>query len=292
MKRVILLLLTILIGSNTFAQKIFPLYSESMPNNEGNKINKDMPSIEVYLPKPEKSTRMSILIIPGGAYGFLAYQEEGIDVAKEFAKNGITSFVLRYRLPTDKTMKDKTLGSLQDAQKAIKMIRMRAMEWDLDSEKVGVIGYSAGGHLASMLSTKFHESYIENIEKINLRPDFLILVYPLISMDQKLTHAPSRYNLLGQNPTENQIWTFSGDKQVSFDTPPTYLTHAEDDQVVTVENSIIMYKALINNNVSAELHLFPKGDHGFTQRMPVNEWLDPMLLWLKKGGFYNKPISK
>jgi len=289
MKRAILLFLTILFGSNAFAQ-IFPLYSDGIPNNDGDVIKEDMPAIELYLPKSENSTRMSVLIIPGGAYGFLAYQEEGIDVAKEFAKNGVTAFVLRYRLPTNKTLKDKTLGSLQDAQKAIKMIRTRAVELKLDPKKIGVIGFSAGGHLASMLSTKFHGNYIENIEKINLRPDFLILVYPLISMDQKLTHALSRYNLLGQNPTENQIWTFSGDKQVSFDTPPTYLTHAEDDQVVSVNNSIAMYKALVNNNVPAEMHLFPKGDHGFTQRLPVHEWLDPILLWLQKGGFYNKPI--
>ena len=179
-----------------------------------------------------------------------------------------------------------------DAQQSIKLVRTNASKWNIDPNKIGVVGFSAGGHLASTLGTHFSKNYVPNPEGISLRPDFMILVYPVISMEAGVTHLGSRLSLLGKTPTENEIWTFSSEKQVSFDTPPTYLTHTGDDKIVSVDNSIEMYKALVNNNIPAEMHLFPKGNHGFIQRLPVNEWLDPMLTWLQKGGFYTKPVSK
>lgn len=291
MKKLFALITQFLVVMSVNAQEVLPLYSTAVPNTKVELKVDQMPSLEVYLPAKEKSTRTSVLVIPGGGYGFLAYKEEGTEIAKSFAERGIAAFVLKYRLPSDDNMRDKSIGPLQDAQQALKLIRKGGNEWNLDPKAVGVIGFSAGGHLASTLGTKFNKSSIDNPDNTSFRPDFMILVYPVISMDSKLTHMESRQNLIGSKPTESLIWSFSNEKQVSFDTPPTYLTHAGDDQIVDVNNSIEMYKALISNKVSAELHLYPRGDHGFTQRLPVNEWLDPMLLWLKKEGFYNQPES-
>jgi len=291
MKKTILLIF-ICFAAAANAQQIIPLYKDSIPNIKVDLKSEEQPTLEIYLPTKEKSTGTSVIIFPGGAYQFLAYQEEGVAIAKAFIEKGITAFVVKYRLPSDITMKNKSIGPLQDAQQAIKTIRLRSKEWNLDPKAVGIIGFSAGGHLASTLGTHFTTNYIENLEKTNLRPNFMILVYPVITMDSKLTHLGSRGSLLGTHPSENQIWMFSNEQQVSFDTPPTYLTHAGDDSIVDVNNSIVFYKALQNNNVDAELHLFPKGDHGFTQRLPVNEWLDPMLLWLKKEGFYTPKKTK
>jgi len=274
------------IFSSVYSQKKILLYPDSIFDS-----NQD-PTIEAYLPAKSIEKTPAIIVIPGGAYSFLAFEEEGISIAKLFAEKGIAAFVLKYRLPAYAALENKAQIPLQDAQKALKIIRSRAPEWNLDPQSVGVIGFSAGGHLASVLGTHFHKNYIPNSEKTNLRPDFMILVYPVISMDSKLTHPGSQQSLLGLNPKESQIWAFSSDKQVSFDTPPTYLTHAGDDQVVDVNNSIEMYKALANNNIPVEMHLYPKGNHGFIQRVPVNEWLDPMLLWLRKSGFYDKSLTK
>lgn len=173
-----------------------------------------------------------------------------------------------------------------DAQQSIKLVRTNASIWKIDPNKIGVIGYSAGGHLASTLATHFKKSYIPNNENISLRPDFVILVYPVISMKNSLTHIGSRNNLLGREASQVDIELFSNELQVDENTPPTYLTHTGDDSIVDVNNSIVFYQALQRNRIDAELHLYPKGDHGFTQRLPVNEWLSPMLAFIKKEGFY------
>jgi len=282
------LFLTLILCKSICAQERLLLYADSIPNST--KIELDstqIPSLEIYQPK-EKGSNVGILIIPGGGYQFLAYEQEGTDIAKSFATKGITAFVLRYRLPSSLTMKDRTIGAIQDAQQALRLIKTKAQTWDLDSTKIGTIGFSAGGHLASMLGTKFHHNYIQNAERTSLRPAFMILVYPVISMDDRITHIGSRSNLLGKMPTERQKWLYSSEKQVSFDTPPTYITHSGDDQIVSVENSIEMYKVLNNNKVQSELHLYPKGNHGFVLNLPVAEWMDPILEFLKKQGFYNK----
>jgi len=280
-----ILLIFICFAATVNAQQIIPLYKDSIPGTKVNLKPEEQPTLEIYLPKNEKATGTSMIIFPGGAYQFLAYKEEGVAIAKAFAEKGIAAFVVKYRLPSDVTMKNKSIGPLQDAQQAIKMVRLRAKEWGLNPKAVGVIGFSAGGHVASTLGTHFKTNYIENSEKTSLRPNFMILVYPVISMDSKLTHSGSRESLLGSHPVENQVWTFSNEQQVSFDTPPTYLTHTGDDATVSVDNSIVFYKALQNNHVDAELHLFPKGDHGFTQRLPINEWLDPILAFIKRERF-------
>jgi acetyl esterase/lipase len=243
------------------------------------------PTITAFFPPKEIAIGTAIIIFPGGAYGGLVFDAEGAKIAEAFVKKGVAAFVVKYRLPNATTMRDKSMGPLMDAQQAIKMVRQHARQWNIDSNKIGVIGYSAGGHLASTLGIHYATSYIPNEEHVNLRPDFMILVYPVISMEASLTHAGSRINLLGTAPSLHSIVFFSNEKQVTSDTPPTYLTQAGDDRVVSVDNSIAFYKALQRNLVDAELHLYPKGDHGFTQRLPEKEWLDPMLSFLQREGF-------
>lgn len=280
----------ILLSLNAKAQQFIPLYSDTVPNNAGNLALEDQPGLELFIPEAGKSTGISVIVIPGGAYSFLAYAEEGSAIGKAFSEKGIIAFVLKYRLPNKETMKDKSFGPLMDAQQAIKIVRGNASLWNIDPKKIGVIGYSAGGHLASTLGTHFDKSYIENPDRINLRPDFMILVYPVISMEHKLEHTWSKIALLGVDPPEDKIQLFSNDRQVTKETPPTYLTHTGDDGIVDVNNSIVFYQALQQKGVDAELHLFPKGNHGFTQRLPVGEWMEPMLDFLKREGFY-KPIN-
>jgi acetyl esterase/lipase len=278
-------MLFLMVGYTAVAQQVLPLYPDSIPNSTVKLSKNEQPTLEVYLPVKEKTTGTAVIIFPGGAYAFLAYAEEGTVVAKAFAEKGITAFVVKYRLPNSDTMRDKSLSPLMDAQQAIKTVRSKATDWNLDPKKIGVVGYSAGGHLASTLGTHFSKSYVSNTENISLRPDFMILVYPVISMEDKLTHVGSKISLLGMEPSKEKVELFSNELQVTKDTPPTYLTHCGDDSIVDVNNSIVFYQALQRNKVDAELHLFPKGNHGFTQKLPVSEWMEPMLGFLKREGF-------
>jgi Esterase/lipase len=276
----------LIVGSTVSAQRVLTLYSDSIPGSTAKLSKEEGPNLTLFLPVKEKVTGTAVLVIPGGAYGFLAFEEEGIAIGKAFAEKGITAFVLKYRLPKKETMQDKSYGPLMDAQQAMLVIRSNAANWNLNPAKVGVIGYSAGGHLTSTLGTHFSKSYIPNEESISLRPDFMVLVYPVISMNDQLTHMGSKINLLGMEPSKEKVDLFSNELQVTKETPPTYLTHCGDDGVVDVNNSIVFYQTLQKNGVDAELHLFPKGNHGFTQRLPVNEWLDPILAFLEREGFY------
>jgi acetyl esterase/lipase len=265
------------------AQEIRPLYKDSIPNSIGKIAPADAPTITIY--KPEKPNGAAVIIFPGGAYAFLAFDEEGTKIAEAFKAKGVTAFVVKYRLPSDATMRDKSMGPLQDAQQAIKLVRMNAAEWGVDKNKIGIAGYSAGGHLASTLGTHSGKSYIPNKENTDLRPDFMILVYPVISMNKDLTHVGSKVNLIGDNPTPEKIAFFSNEEWVNNNTPPAYITHTNDDMVVSVNNSVAFYQAMLKGGIPAELHLFPTGNHGFTQRLPVYEWLDPMIWWMKRGGW-------
>lgn len=272
-----------LFGSRLKAQEIRPLYKDSIPNSIGKIAPADAPTITIY--KPEKPNGAAIIIFPGGAYAFLAFDEEGTKIAEAFKTKGVTAFVVKYRLPSDATMRDKSMGPLQDAQQAIKLVRMNAAEWGLDKNKIGIAGYSAGGHLASTLGTHSARSYIPNKENTDLRPDFMILVYPVISMNKDLAHVGSRVNLIGNDPTPEKVAFFSNEEWVNNNTPPAYITHTNDDMVVSVNNSVAFYQAMLKGGIPAELHLFPTGNHGFTQRLPVYEWLDPMIWWMKRGGW-------
>ena len=296
MKYIALVLLSI-ISLQLKAQQTLDLYPTSIPNSKPypmkekvieenghiswlKKVSK--PTLTIYLPKKEIATGTAVIICPGGGYSGESYHREGTVIAEAFIRKGVAAFILKYRLPSDSIMIDKAIGPLQDAQQAIKIVRQRASEWKLDSEKIGLMGFSAGGHLASTAGTHFDKSYIPNDENISLRPSFMILVYPVISMKDDITHFGSRQNLLGKPAQNKQILQFSNELHVSSNTPPTWLTHTGDDNVVTVENSIRFYQELIRNKVPAEMHLYPKGNHGFVLNLPTDEWMQPLFYWLKK----------
>ncbi len=298
MKSFILFVFTILTISLS-AQQIIPLYPHAIPNSttypmKEIRMEKDgqllgyrsisQPTLAVYLPDEKIATGAAVVICPGGGYGMESYRLEGTNIAEAFVKKGIAAFILKYRLPSDSIMPDKSVGPLQDAQQAIKTVRQRANEWKLNPAKIGIMGFSAGGHLASTTGTHFNKSYIPNDENINLRPDFMILIYPVISMKEGLTHGGSKTNLLGKSPSEEQIALFSNELQVDANTPPTWITHTGDDTVVPVENSILFYKELIRNKVPAEMHLYPAGNHGFVLKLPTDEWMQPLFGWMGKSG--------
>ena len=244
------------------------------------------PTLTVYLPAKRKANHAAVVVLPGGGYQGLSWSFEGIKTAQALVDHGVAAVVVKYRMPSDATMKDKSIGPLQDAQQAIRVVRQHAKEWDLDAGKVGVMGFSAGGHLAATVSTHFAKSYIANDDGINLRPDFLILVYPVISMKTGLTHKGSHDALLGANPTEAQVQLFSNETQVTEQTPPALLLHASDDLLVDVDNSVAFYEALHHHQVPAQMILFTKGNHGFFE-LPTDEWHDPLFAWLKKNGWMN-----
>lgn len=293
MKKLAAILIITLQCLSACAQQTIPLYKDAVPNSiatadeevvaEDKTVSKvSRPTLSIYLPPKEKANGTAVIICPGGGYGVIVMQYEGSKIAEAFNKRGIAAFVLKYRLPSDKTMKDKSIGPLQDAQQAIKIVREHAAEWNIDTAKTGIMGFSAGGHLASTAATHFNHPVIENNNNINLRPSFAILIYPVISMADSLTHHGSRDNLIGNHPTPQLVQNFSNELQVTEQTPPTYLTHTGDDKVVDVDNSIVFYEALRHHKVEAEMHLYPKGDHGFVLQLPQEEWMQPLFAWMKK----------
>lgn len=241
------------------------------------------PTLTAYFPPAGvTNTGNAVIICPGGGYGILAISHEGHDVARLLAANGISAFVLKYRLPTDEIMVDKRIGPLQDAQRAIQLVRERASEWGIAENRIGIAGFSAGGHLASTLSTHYQDAVIDNPKHTSLRPDFSLLVYPVISMQQSLTHGGSRTNLLGSQPGAADVKLFSNELQVTADTPPAFLIHAEDDTVVPIANSEAYAEALTQHGVAAELLTYPEGGHGFglDNKTTADKWFDHFLIWL------------
>lgn len=276
-----------------------PLYgSGRIPNSKptpdeekltpwGQMINVSRPTLEVFLPAKAKANGASIIVFPGGGYVGLTWKTEGPSMGQYFQDHGIAAFVVKYRLPSDKTMIDKSLGPIEDAEQAIIIVRQRAMEWHLDPNRVGIIGFSAGGHLASTLGTHFTKDYVSNPDHINLRPDFMILCYPVISMDPKIAHMGSRIALLGQSPSEEQVRQFSNELQVTKDTPPTLLLHAADDRLVDVDNSIRMFEALRHAGIPVDMTIFRKGEHAFVL-LPRDQWLSTVTRWIEANGWMNQ----
>lgn len=290
MKTKILFIVLISISALSIqAQEIIPLYPYKVPNSKATNTkeiyasgmyrNVTVPGLEIFLPEKEKASGAAVIICPGGSYTVIVYQGEGVSTAKELAKNGVAAFVLKYRLPDDSTMLNKNIGPLQDAQQAIKTVRENAAKWGIDSNKIGIMGFSAGGHLAATEATHFTEALIENNNKTSLRPDFQILVYPVITMQDYLTHKESKRKLLGNDPSKETTDLFSNELQINATSPPAYITHAADDKVVDVDNSIQYFEKLRLENVPVEMHIYPKGGHGFVFGHPG--WMEPLFQWMK-----------
>ena len=297
-KKVLIFFIFLVKFSN--AQQVIPLYSGKIPNSKisineeqitANALvdtvtrNVSIPTLTIFLPIKNLSKGSAIIICPGGGYGGLLTKREGSDVARAFAKLGVTAFVLKYRLPNDAIMEDKSIGPLQDALQALKMVRQNAVKWNIDASKIGIMGFSAGGHLASSAGTHFDARIIENSENIDLRPNFMVLVNPVISFSNEIGHIGSRNNLLGKTPSVDKVNFFSNELHVNQTTPQTFLVHTADDTVVSPENSFRFYHALRKNKVNSELHIYSEGEHGFLKKPVFEEWFGRTVNWMKDRSF-------
>ena len=296
MRMYVLVVLWFLGGvSSLTAQSVMPLYPDTIPgaltgtdqefaDERSILYQVSRPTLTVFLPPDSLANGTAVIICPGGGYRALVIGREGLQVAKAFNERGVAAFVLKYRLPSDETMKDKLTGPLQDAQQATKRVRQHASRWNIDPKKVGIMGFSAGGHLAASAGTHFREDLVK-ADSISLRPDFLVLVYPVISLTDSLGHPGSREHLLGNNPSPEQVRHFSNELRATARTPPTLLLHAGDDRKVKVANSIRFYEALQLKGVPAALHLYPDGGHGFGSGSAQDDWFTQCLRWMQQSGW-------
>jgi acetyl esterase/lipase len=283
---------------------VLPLYSGSVPDSKPSQLQETsvtenggprvatviQPTLTVFLPPRDKANGTSVVICPGGGYARLAIGHEGYDVAKRLNEMGVTAFVLKYRLPNDQTQPDKSIAPLLDAQQALRLVREQAAKYNLNPERIGLMGFSAGGHLAATAGTHFAKPVGTNPGPASVRPAFLVLLYPVISFSDSLKHAGSRENLIGQTPAPDQVRLYSNELQVTDQTPPTFLVHAEDDKVVPVQNSVVFYQALRRHNVPAEMHLYPKGGHGFgmNNQTTKDQWTERLQNWMDANGWLTK----
>lgn len=280
---------------------VLPLWPNDIPNQRQSDEREDAtltedgilwitnvqtPTLEVFLPTKRNATGQAVVIFPGGGYHGLAYDWEGTDIAKALNAKGIAGIVVKYRLPWSKSITGgKNIVPLQDAQRAIRMVRQKAGEWNISPNKIGVMGFSAGGHLASTLGTHYNEKVYnrqDDADDLSARPDFLALIYPVITLGVPSTHTGSRVSLVGENATQPEIDYLSNEKHVDDNTPPTFLLHAADDDVVPVENSILFFKALQAHGIPASMHIYPKGGHGFSLGLmdPVlKNWINLFFEW-------------
>ena len=296
------LLLMLAALPSAFAQSTISLYSGTIPNSIATDVQEKtiklenggvrvsdvvQPTLQVFRPAKDKANGTAVIICPGGGYARLSMDNEGSDVAKRLTEMGVTAFVLKYRLPNDQTQPDKTLAPLQDAQQALRLVRQRATEYSINPARVGLMGFSAGGHLAATAGTHFSKPADDDATSSNIRPDFLVLLYPVISFSDSLMHAGSRTNLLGAKPSPEQIKLYSNELQVTTQTPPAFLVHAADDKTVPVQNSLRFYEACLRHKVPAEMHLYPQGGHGFGMhnKTTKDNWTDRLQNWLDANGW-------
>lgn len=245
------------------------------------------PTLQVFLPQVPNKTASSIIICPGGGYSVLAIDHEGIEVAKALNAMGIAAFVLKYRIPDSSCMEHKENVPLMDAQQAIKIVRENAAKWKINPAKIGVMGFSAGGHLASSIATHFNDQVINNPNHTSLRPDFAVLIYPVISFKNTITHKGSKENLIGKNPLPALVNRFSNEEHVTSETPPSFMVHAADDDAVPVANSMTFAEALVKNKVRTEVHIYQNGGHGFGMHNKTTKdaWMERLRNWLSMNDF-------
>lgn len=272
--------------------KVEPLWSDGAPGARGSEDG-DKPTLTIYLPPSGKATGAAVVICPGGGYGHLAMDHEGHQIAQWLNSFGVAGFILQYRHSKSGAGYGHP-APLQDAQRAVRTVRARAKEWKVDPERIGILGFSAGGHLASSAGTHFQNRYDDakdSIDKVSCRPDFMVLIYPVISFTEPFTHKGSRKNLLGDNPERELVENLSNERQVTSQTPPTFLVHGNDDTGVPPENSIFFYLALRKAKVPAEMHIYENGRHGFGLGKnfgPVSTWPTCCQVWMRNRGLLDK----
>jgi len=277
-----ILALSLVLGLPPDVPKVELLWPDGAPGAKGTEET-DKPSLTVFLPPEGKANGTAGVICPGGGYQFLAVDHEGKQIGEWLNQHGVTAFMLKYRIAP----RYRHPAPLQDAQRAIRTVRARAKEWNVDPKRVGIWGFSAGGHLASTAGTHFDDGKpdaADPVEKVSCRPDFLILCYPVVTLEPPYTHGGSRQNLLGKDPDPKLVESLCNEKQVTARTPPTFLFHTDEDKAVPPENSILFYTALKKAKVPAELHVYEKGQHGvgLAQKLPAaSSWPDRLADWLK-----------
>ncbi len=249
--------------------------------------NVQIPDITVYLPSKRNATGQAVIICPGGGYSILAYDWEGSDIAKWLNANGIAAIVLKYRLPGSKSNIIRHKSPLLDAQRAMRLTRFFAEKWNINPKQIGIMGFSAGGHLASTLSVRFDHGdpqHPDPVEQQSCRPDFSLLIYPVISSNPEYSHKGSFKNLISDDTSDPLYHYFSNELHVTKETPPAILIHSADDHSVPAENSMVYFRALKNKGVSAELHVYPYGGHGYSlaiEKGYLSTWPDRCIEWLK-----------
>jgi len=291
---VAILALCLVLGADQVEKHpVITLWPDGAPGAVG-KEEADIPTLNVFLPPADKATGAACIICPGGGYGALASSYEGNEPAEFLNKLGVAGFVLKYRLAP----RYRHPAPMLDAQRALRTVRANAKDYGIDPKKIGIWGFSAGGHLASTAGTHFDDGNADAkdpIEKVSCRPDFLILSYPVITFTEITKHAGSRDNLLGKNPDEKLVENLSNERQVTDKTPPTFLFHTNDDPVVPAENSVLFYLALKKAKVPAEMHIYEKGRHGvgLAQKEPaLSSWPGRLADWLKGRGLLEAANKK
>jgi len=277
-------------GDNSAIRKVELLWPDGAPDAKGTQ-DSDKPTLTICLPDKDKAIGTAVVICPGGGYDHLASDHEGTQIADWLNSIGIAAFILEYRHQGSGYIFP---APMQDAQRAMKIVRGRAGEWNIDPARIGILGFSAGGHLASSIGTHFKNNYYDakdDFDKASSRPDFMILVYPVITMDDSYTHKGSKTNLFGRNADPNLVEKYSNEKQVTSETPPAFLVHSNEDPAVPVENSVNFYLALRKAKVPAEMHIYLKGGHGTgieKRHGIISTWPERCIDWMTLSGFLDK----
>lgn len=303
MKKLLLLFLPLVLFIAVYAQESMPLYTSAIPNskpaeNQEKTETRDgvlivskisVPTLTVFLPPASTANGTAVIICPGGGYYVNAMAHEGTDVARLFNTMGIAAFVLKYRIPEERTMENTAIGPLQDAQQSMIIVRSNAKKWNINPGRIGIMGFSAGGHLASTLGTHYKTVLVPNPGNISVYPNFMILVYPLITGDTLVNKKGSLEKLLGKDASQELIDDYSNEKQVTAETPPSFITQSTDDGL-NVLNSLVFYQALVKNKVPAELHLYQNGGHGYgmNNKTTRDKWTDRCLAWMNANGWLKK----
>ena len=286
------------------SQKVELLWPAGAPGAKGSEDG-DKPTLTIYLPSKsrkghlsvEKATGTAVVICPGGGYGHLAMDHEGHQIAQWLNSLGVAGFILKYRHRNSGAGYGHP-APLQDAQRAVSTVRSRAKEWNINPDRIGILGFSAGGHLASTAGTHFHggrNDAKDPVDRVSCRPDFMVLIYPVISLIEWCAHSGSRWNLLGEKQDEKLLENLSNERQVTPETPPTFLVHTYEDTGVPAENSIYFYLALRKAKVPAEMHIYQKGRHGFglgQKHGAVSSWPERCADWMRGLGLLDKKNSE